>query len=267
MRDDFRHGVVQARQVRAETSSIPLMASRSSLRVSRLAQIQQMLQSVMLDEIGELTDRLGVSEATVRRDLDALQRSGLVQRTHGRDRHRGERAAVPRRRARSQKVLEKKATSAARLIRMANSGDTVFDRGRLRDIRCSADAPLGHRGHQLDSGRDRAFSRPERTGHCRRGSVRTPELSLVGPRGCRRHSLVPSHDGLPGRAGSRQRTRVHCRRRRRSGYGLRLHRHDQRLVALADHTKLGRVSTRRSFLSKRSTPWSPIQAPNAFGDR
>ena len=59
------------------------MASRSTLRVSRLTQIQQMLEDDDAVTIGQLTDRLGVSEATVRRDLDALQRSGYVQRTHG----------------------------------------------------------------------------------------------------------------------------------------------------------------------------------------
>ena len=33
--------------------------------------------------LNDLTDKLGVSQATIRRDLTELERSGLLKRTHG----------------------------------------------------------------------------------------------------------------------------------------------------------------------------------------
>lgn len=83
----------------------------------------------MLDGLAttaELSRMLGVSAMTVRRDLDALEREGLVKRTHGgailaaeRDRHTGYRLRAQIR----MDVKEAIAREAARLVR---PGDCIF---------------------------------------------------------------------------------------------------------------------------------------------
>ncbi len=49
----------------------------------RRAHIRTLLESGGIVRVDALSRELGVSEATVRRDLDALERDGLLERTHG----------------------------------------------------------------------------------------------------------------------------------------------------------------------------------------
>ncbi len=53
------------------------------LQAERHSQILALLAKGMNVRVTELSERLGASEATVRRDLDRLEREGLVRRTHG----------------------------------------------------------------------------------------------------------------------------------------------------------------------------------------
>ncbi len=53
------------------------------LIVERQQRVLQMLRERKAMELEELARELGVSASTIRRDLDALERKGVVERTHG----------------------------------------------------------------------------------------------------------------------------------------------------------------------------------------
>ncbi len=54
-----------------------------TFKEERWQQILALLSAQGRIRVGRLAERLGVSEATVRRDLEAMQARGLLQRTHG----------------------------------------------------------------------------------------------------------------------------------------------------------------------------------------
>jgi DeoR/GlpR family transcriptional regulator of sugar metabolism len=96
------------------------------LPVERHDQIERMLRARGVVRVGELSELLGISEVTVRRDLEALERRGVLERIRG--------GAIPTRRMGSQPAYadaeavssgEKRwiGTAAAALI---DPGDTVF---------------------------------------------------------------------------------------------------------------------------------------------
>ena len=55
----------------------------SYLPAERQQRIIDMLKKDFSTRSSNLSDLLGVSEMTIRRDLDVLEQSGLVERTHG----------------------------------------------------------------------------------------------------------------------------------------------------------------------------------------
>ena len=154
------------------------MTGRSSLRVSRLAQIQQMLAAGDAVTVGELTGRLGVSEATVRRDLDVLQESGVVQRTHGgavptsvglRELPFPERSSV--------QVAEKRAI-AREAAALVSPGETVFIGGGSTTLRLAerlSDVDLTVVTNSLPVARELSRS-PSVHVIVIGGTLRTPEL-------------------------------------------------------------------------------------------
>ena len=76
--------------------------------------------------LDELTKRLGVSESTVRRDLEALDVAGSVKRTHGGAVYSGELRSMPAFDDRTQTaVAEKKAIGRATAA-LVEDGDTVL---------------------------------------------------------------------------------------------------------------------------------------------
>ncbi|MCZ3386167.1 MAG: DeoR/GlpR family DNA-binding transcription regulator [Actinomycetia bacterium] len=219
------------------------MASRTSLRVSRLTEIQQMVADDDAVTIGQLVARLGVSEATVRRDLDALQQSGVVQRTHG-----GAVATqvreLPYPVRGSRQVLEKRAIARA-AVTFVSPGDTVFIGGgsttlHLADQLVDADITVvtnslpvatelskGRHGQVIVIG----------------GTLRTPEQSMIGPRAVdaiRSYRAgvaflgVPALDSVHGFTADGD---------VEAATDLAFIESAQRCVVLADHTKLGRVAT------------------------
>ena len=56
---------------------------RRPYRQERLEAIARQLQEAGYVSVGELSDSLGVSAVTIRSDLESLERSGLLVRTHG----------------------------------------------------------------------------------------------------------------------------------------------------------------------------------------
>jgi DeoR family transcriptional regulator of aga operon len=219
------------------------MASRATLRVSRLTQIQQMLADDDAVTVGQLTDRLGVSEATVRRDLDALQRSGFVQRTHG-----GAVATqireLPYAARGSRRIAEKRAIARA-AVALVEPEATLFLGGgsttlhlaeQLVDVDVTVvtnslpvatELSRGRRGQVIVIG----------------GTLRSPEQSMVGPRaveaiGSYRASIaflgVPAIDSEHGFTADGD---------VEAATDLAFIENAQRCIVLADHTKLGKVST------------------------
>lgn len=59
------------------------MTTPETFKEERWQAILGILTELGRIRVGRLAERLGVSEATVRRDLDAMQARGLLQRTHG----------------------------------------------------------------------------------------------------------------------------------------------------------------------------------------
>jgi len=222
---------------------IASMASRSTLRVSRLTQIQQMLEDDDAVTVGQLTNRLGVSEATVRRDLDALQRSGYVQRTHG-----GAVATqvheLPYPARGSHRIPEKRAIARAAValiepeetLFLGGGSTTLHLAGQLVDadvtvvtnsLPVAIELSRGRRGQVIVIG----------------GTLRSPEQSMVGPRaveaiGAYRAAIaflgVPAIDSEHGFTADGD---------VEAATDLAFIENAQRCVVLADHTKLGRVST------------------------
>jgi DeoR/GlpR family transcriptional regulator of sugar metabolism len=92
----------------------------------RQQKILELLQANARVRVSELSDSLGVSEATVRRDLEKLQEQGRIQRTHG-GAILAERAApeppVLQRTAENTDEKRRIGQAAAALIR---DGETVF---------------------------------------------------------------------------------------------------------------------------------------------
>ena len=98
------------------------MPAHKTLKIARHAQIQTALRGSDAVSVRELTELLGVSEATVRRDLEDLERSGVVRRTHG--------GAVPVRELplpdrEGRQVAEKRAIATAALP-LVRPGSTCF---------------------------------------------------------------------------------------------------------------------------------------------
>ena len=56
---------------------------KSLIPAERHHRIQALLEQRRVASIADLSDLLGVSEATIRRDLETLEGRGLLERTHG----------------------------------------------------------------------------------------------------------------------------------------------------------------------------------------
>lgn len=76
--------------------------------------------------IGELCRELGVSPATIRRDLVALERDGFIRRAHGSAYVRAVRPAEEALAVREQKDVEAKQEIARAALRLINPGDTLL---------------------------------------------------------------------------------------------------------------------------------------------
>jgi DeoR/GlpR family transcriptional regulator of sugar metabolism len=219
------------------------VASRTSLRVSRLAQIQQMLAAGDGLTIGQLTDSLGVSEATVRRDLDALQRSGVVQRTHG--------GAVPTALHElpyptrgALQVLEKKAIARA-AASLVTPGDTVFVGGGSTTLRLAellVDIDITVVTNSLPVATELSHGRAVQVVVIG-GTLRSPEMSMIGPRAVDAIRAYRAGIAFLGVPALDSRDGFTADGDLEAATDAAFISNSQRTVLLADHSKLGRVST------------------------
>lgn len=105
-----------------------MKAGKTIIPAGRKRELMQYVQEHGSAQIHELSEVLGVSEATVRRDLTALHEEGLVLRTHG--------GAVPvevkstsfepKYQAKAETMMEEKRRIGAYAAAMVEDGDTVF---------------------------------------------------------------------------------------------------------------------------------------------
>jgi len=90
---------------------------------------ERILESLTLNKIvtiTDLSDRLGVSEATVRRDLEWLEEEGILERTHGGAIMSQRIQLEPEYNQRAQRHPEEKRLIGAAAAAMLEDGDTVF---------------------------------------------------------------------------------------------------------------------------------------------
>ncbi|KWW97272.1 DeoR/GlpR transcriptional regulator [Carbonactinospora thermoautotrophica] len=97
------------------------------------ARQREILHRLLVDgyvEAKELAASLGVDTSTIRRDLDALARTGQVQRTHGGARPvLGRAVDVPYATKKSERVKEKVAIAVAAASRVRNGDTVILDSG------------------------------------------------------------------------------------------------------------------------------------------
>lgn len=216
------------------------MPAHKTLKVTRHAQIQSALVDSDAVTVRELTELLGVSEATVRRDLEDLERSGVVRRTHG--------GAVPVRELplpdrEGRQVAEKQAIAVAALPLVA-PGSTLFLGGgtttlQLAGLLGGLDLTVVTNSIPIASSLADGRARVIVIG----GTLRTPELSMVGPRAAdaiRAYRAETAFLGAPALDPVAGFTQDGDAEAATDQAFLEMAR---RTVMLVDHTKLGRVST------------------------
>ena len=222
-----------------------IMTGRSTLRVGRLAAIRRLLDGRDALSIGELTHQLGVSEATVRRDLEQLQADGLVQRTHGGAvpvTHRVHEPPYPERHATH--VEAKKAIGKA-AMKFVSPGDTIFIGGGSTTLRfaeqlSAIDLTVVTNSLPVANELSRVLGVDVIVIG---GELRTPELSMIGPRAVesiRTYRGQTAFLGVPALDANHGFTADGDAEAATDAAFISMARST---VVLADHTKLGRVST------------------------
>lgn len=198
--------------------------------------------------ITELSAGLDVSEMTVRRDLDALQAEGLVQRTHG--------GAIPVRHseiepryAAKQRVNASLKTRIARYAaeELVSDGDVLLLEGgttvtsMARHLRPHRDLTVVTNGlYTTNAVRDLL---PQATVMCTGGILRDISYTFVGPsvetflHGLHADTLFVSATGLTLREGFTDPNPMEAQVRRWMADSA------ERIVALLDSSKFGIVST------------------------
>lgn len=93
---------------------------------ARHQRIIDLLETNTHVSVSELSDQLGVSQATIRRDLDGLQKQGRLQRTHGGAVLVERAAPEPPVMQRTQENAEEKRRIGEAAAGLVQEGDTVF---------------------------------------------------------------------------------------------------------------------------------------------
>jgi DeoR/GlpR family transcriptional regulator of sugar metabolism len=136
-------------------------------------------------KIKELSDHFGVSEMTIRRDLELLEQQGHIARSHGGavyvDKLLGE-PALPEKQARSPEVKEKLAAYAAE--RFVSDGDVLILEGGTTVSRMASylkQAQLTLMTNGLDALQRLRTVAGQHTVICCSGVLREPSGTFVGP--------------------------------------------------------------------------------------
>lgn len=157
---------------------------RPALAPERREIIRRLLQQDGAVRVSELVSALGVSEETVRRDLEALERAGVAQRTYG-----GAVSTQPaspelpfaRRQAERQEQKQKIARAALQLVR---PGDNIGMDASTTVLQMALAWPEGLQATVLTNSMPTAMElakHPAVTVVCPGGIVRQAAWSFVGP--------------------------------------------------------------------------------------
>jgi DeoR family transcriptional regulator, fructose operon transcriptional repressor len=214
------------------------------LPAERHRRIQDLLDRRHVVRVSSLSEALGVSEVTVRRDLEALERRGLLERIHG--------GAIGARRMRSEpRYLEAMTThpEEKRLIGLAAAsliepGDTVFLNGGTTTLEVfrhvdTADTKVvtNHIGIAIESA-DRDVE-VILVG----GRYRAPSNSLVGPFATENLRRVNASRAFIGAEGVSRRSGVTTPSEVEAELGgLMIDRTGGEVIVVADHSKMGTVA-------------------------
>lgn len=101
-------------------------ATARDLPPQRRQRIRSIVESRRAARLEELSSSLGVSQATVRRDLDALAMEGRLRRVHGGAVALDERPSELHFDVKAVEAVEEKARIAARAIELLSPDDTVY---------------------------------------------------------------------------------------------------------------------------------------------
>jgi len=91
----------------------------------RQEQILSLLQNLRQISVADLTERLGVSQVTIRKDLSLLEEKGLVLRSHGGARLAQSRTPMPNLNTRLTQNQEEKERIVAKARELIQSGDSL----------------------------------------------------------------------------------------------------------------------------------------------
>ena len=103
--------------------------------------------------VSEIAGRLGVSEATVRRDLNELQKLGVIRRTHGGALLASQRKFEPTYTDKKDRFLPQKQKIGRVAAGLVEDGETVIS-GRRDDHLADGQAFEGEKEHHRDHQRD-----------------------------------------------------------------------------------------------------------------
>jgi len=221
---------------------------RALLRYERHTQLRRWIDEQGVARVGELSARFGVSEATIRRDLEHLDSQGLVRRDHGgavRADVRSRQPPVLQRMTEQMAEKERIGRLAAGLVR---AGETIFIGSGTTTMAVARNLEGIEHLTVITNALNIANELLHRTGISLiviGGQVRDSELSLIGPlteqalKDLRTDKVflgigsVNIRDGL---------TNDHLPELTtdRAIIGIA-----SELILVADHTKLGSVSTSR----------------------
>jgi DeoR family fructose operon transcriptional repressor len=102
------------------------VSKKTLIPAQRRKQIQELLAKHQVVQSAFLGEILQVSEATIRRDLDRLEKSGLLERTHGGAVLNQRMEVEPEYTSSAQAHPEEKFLIGARAAAMVEDGDTIF---------------------------------------------------------------------------------------------------------------------------------------------
>lgn len=218
------------------------------LKVDRHEAIRAAIQERSSVSLADLINLLGVSEATVRRDLDELERSGVLQRTHG-GAVAADQLPYPLRETINVRHKQAIATAAREFVHV---GSTIFLGGGSTTLQV---APLIRSLDVTVITNSLPIAMHLAEGRARvvviGGALRTPELSMVGPRAAAAIGAYRAETallGVPAIDGDYGFTADGDAEAATDAAFVAM---SKRTIVLADHTKLGRVS---------STPVVPLSA-------
>ncbi len=219
-------------------------ALEQPLPAERHRRIQEILHERRVVRVSSLSELMGVSEVTIRRDLEALERRGLLERTHG--------GAVPAQRLRNEPTYLAAASAypeEKRLIghfaaALVEPGDTLYLNGGtttphvLRHLRTSEVTVVTNSVAIALEAADREIELVLVGGH-----YRAPSNSLVGPfatDALRRTHATKAFIGVEGVSLSAGLTTPAALEAEIAT--LMIEQTRGRIVVVADHSKIGTVA-------------------------